>query len=143
VPLVRTTCRTTLCASRRHDQIVPLGGMTGSLARLAVDPCSEILATMVKRRFRLLLSTAVLTLVVAAAALVLVRHQRTLAERRNPSFKYGQQVLEAIYGNLGGAITLACRSAIDSPPPNAKPPINLDQAKALDGCRFQEQIIDN
>jgi cell division protein FtsL len=99
---------------------------------------------MLKPRLRLLLSIGVLTLVVAAVALVFVeRHQRTLAEHRNPSFKYEQQVLEAIYGNLSGSVTLACRSAIDSPPANKRPPINLDKANGLDGCRYQEQMIDN
>jgi len=99
---------------------------------------------MVKRRHRLRLPIGVLALVVAAMALVLVvRHSETLAEHRTPSFKYGQQVLEAIYGNLSGSVTLACRSAIDSPPPHVKPSINLDKAKALDGCRYQEQMIDN
>jgi hypothetical protein len=82
------------------------------------------------------------TVLVALAVVVVVHHERVQAERRDPSFRHGQRVmLNTVYPSLrGGSVKDACRAAMETP---ASPPSNLKKQKAIDGCVYQEFLLDN
>jgi hypothetical protein len=95
-----------------------------------------------RQRTWLVLGLLAAVVLVALVVVVVVHHDRVQAEHRNPSFRYGQRVmLNTVYPSLrGGSVKDACRAAIETP---ASPPLDLNKKKAVDGCVYQESLLDN
>jgi hypothetical protein len=69
-----------------------------------------------------------------------VHQQRVQAERRDPSFRYGQHVMvKTVYPHLEGSVRDACGAVMTEP---ASPPSNWSRQKAV-GCVYEEQQLDN
>jgi hypothetical protein len=71
-----------------------------------------------------------------------VHHERVQAERRDPSFRWGQHVMdETVYPELRlGSVRDACRDAMQNP---LSPPPGLNKSRAIDGCVYEETILDD
>ncbi len=81
----------------------------------------------------------VLVLLIAAA--VVWAHQTTADVRQDPSFRYGQSLMQnSLYSTAHGDVEAACRAALADP---TNRPKSLDLSKAVAGCKYAESLLDN
>jgi hypothetical protein len=93
-------------------------------------------------RLALVLVGAILALVILGAGVLLLLHLffSKPSEHNNPSFRYGEKVLDSIYGSMRGSVTEACKAAISQ---RSDHPEQFDLGEAVAGCKYQEWIYDN
>lgn len=82
--------------------------------------------------------------VVAAAGLYLLEYHGS-REQHNPSFRYGQRLMDdVVYGHLhlyGKSVEQACSEVVQRRV--GSPPSALDVGRAVSGCRYEKYIIDS
>ncbi len=87
-----------------------------------------------------ILAFIALAFAVGGLALYLLLGRSGPTEHHNASFRFGQRVLDDIYGTLSGSVDGACRVAVAAAPHK---PTDFDLDEAIAGCKYEEQTFDD
>jgi hypothetical protein len=94
----------------------------------------------IRRQTRAVMAALGVVVLLIGAGVVWAHHT-TADARHDPSFRYGESLMQnSIYGTAHGDVEAACRAALANPTDRPK---SLDTSKAVAGCTYAESLLNN